>query len=145
MEIDSSRISPRPAPRVNVSTTTQPLAVSDPTRFCVGDLIVDVGRRRVTRAGVDLKVPGLSFELLTALVRAAPNVVPVRRLMDIVWPHAVVSRRLSAKRVKLLRSALGDDANSPRYLVEFEVEATGSSRLWPRSVPSYRYQMWPRQ
>jgi TolB-like protein/DNA-binding winged helix-turn-helix (wHTH) protein len=99
-----------------VSTATQPPAVSDATRFCVGNLIVDVGRRRVTRAGVDLKVPGLSFELLTALVRAAPNVVPVRRLMDIVWPHAVVSPETFSQRVKLLRSALGDDANSPRYV-----------------------------
>ena len=99
-----------------MTTTNQPPAVSDATRFSVGDLIVDVGRRRVTRAGVDLKVPGLSFELLTALVRAAPNVVPVRRLMDIVWSHAVVSPETFSQRVKLLRSALGDDANSPRYV-----------------------------
>ena len=37
------------------------------------------------RAGVDLKVSGLSFDLFVALMRAAPNVVTVRTLMDIVW------------------------------------------------------------
>jgi TolB-like protein/DNA-binding winged helix-turn-helix (wHTH) protein len=88
----------------------------DATRFRVDDLIVDLGRCRVTRAGVDLKLPGLSFDLLVVLVRAAPNVVTVRRLMDIVWPDAVVSPETISQRVKLLRAALGDDVKSPRYV-----------------------------
>jgi TolB-like protein/DNA-binding winged helix-turn-helix (wHTH) protein len=91
-------------------------AAGDATLFRVDDLIVDLGRRRVMRAGVDLKLPGLSFDLLVVLVRAAPNVVTVRRLMDIVWPDAVVSPETISQRVKLLRSALGDDAKAPRYV-----------------------------
>ncbi len=50
----------------------------DATLFRVDDLIVDLGRCRVIRAGVDLKVSGLSFDLFVALMRAAPNVVTVR-------------------------------------------------------------------
>jgi TolB-like protein/DNA-binding winged helix-turn-helix (wHTH) protein/tetratricopeptide (TPR) repeat protein len=84
--------------------------------FRVDDLIVDLGQCRVLRAGVDLKLPGLSFDLLVVLMRAAPNVVTVRRLMDIVWPDAVVSPETLSQRVKLLRAALGDDAKSPRYI-----------------------------
>jgi TolB-like protein/DNA-binding winged helix-turn-helix (wHTH) protein len=91
-------------------------ADDDETSFRVDDLIVDLGRRRVMRAGVDLKLPGLSFDLLVVLMRAAPNVVTVRRLMDTVWPDAVVSPETVSQRVKLLRSTLGDDAKSPRYI-----------------------------
>jgi TolB-like protein/DNA-binding winged helix-turn-helix (wHTH) protein len=91
-------------------------AAGDASLFRVDDLIVDLGQRRVTRAGVDLKLPGLSFDLLVVLVRSAPNVVAVRRLMDIVWPDAVVSLETISQRVKLLRSTLGDDAKNPRYI-----------------------------
>ena len=91
-------------------------AAGEATLFRVDDLIVDLGRRRVMRAGVELKLPGLSFDLLVVLVRAAPNVVTVRRLMDIVWPDAVVNPETISQRVKLLRSALADDAKNPRYI-----------------------------
>ena len=43
--------------------------------FIVGDLYLDVGQQRVTRAGSDIALPNLSFRLLVALVRAAPNVL----------------------------------------------------------------------
>src|SRR6202000_1798164 len=91
-------------------------AAGGATLFRVGDLIVDLGRCRVTRAGVDLKLPGLSFDLFVPLLRAAPNVVTVRRIMDIVWPDAVVSPETISQRVKLLRATLGDDVKSPRYV-----------------------------
>jgi TolB-like protein/DNA-binding winged helix-turn-helix (wHTH) protein/nucleotide-binding universal stress UspA family protein len=91
-------------------------AAADATLFRVDDLIVDLGRRRVMRASVDLKLPGLSFDLFVVLVRAAPNIVTVRRLMDLVWPDAVVSPETISQRVKLLRSALSDDVKSPRYV-----------------------------
>jgi TolB-like protein/DNA-binding winged helix-turn-helix (wHTH) protein len=91
-------------------------AAGDATLFRVDDLIVDLGRQRVMRAGVDLKLPGLSFDLLVMLARAAPNIVTVRRLMDIVWPDAVVSAETVSQRIKLLRSSLGDDAKNPRYI-----------------------------
>ena len=86
------------------------------TLFRVDDLIVDLGRCRVVRAGVDLQLPGLSFDLFVVLVRAAPNIVTARELMEIVWPDAVVSLETISQRVKLLRAALGDDVKSPRYV-----------------------------
>ena len=98
-------------------TASYPAPVAgDATLFHVDDLIVDLGRQRVMRAGVDLKLAGLSFDLLVVLVRAAPNIVTVRRLMDIVWPDAVVSAETVSQRIKLLRSSLGDDAKNPRYI-----------------------------
>ena len=84
--------------------------------FIVGDLYLDVGQQRVTRAGSDLALPNLSFQLLVALVRAAPNVLSNESLMTQVWPGLVVSPETVNKRVNLLREALGDDSREPRYI-----------------------------
>jgi TolB-like protein/DNA-binding winged helix-turn-helix (wHTH) protein/tetratricopeptide (TPR) repeat protein len=85
-------------------------------RFQMLDLEVDAGRQTVTRAGAELHVPKLSFDLLLALLRAAPNTVSVAELMERVWARQVVGAETVAQRVKLLRRALGDDAAQPRYL-----------------------------
>ena len=100
----------------DVTATNSAPAAAEATLFRVDDLIVDLGRRRVLRSGVDLKLRGLSFDLFVVLLRAAPNLVTVRRLMDIVWVEAVVSPETISQRVKLLRSTLGDDVKSPRYV-----------------------------
>ena len=52
----------------------------------VGDLHVEVGQQRVTRAGVEIALPNLSFELLLALIRVAPNFLNNDSLMARVWP-----------------------------------------------------------
>jgi TolB-like protein/DNA-binding winged helix-turn-helix (wHTH) protein len=101
---------------VDMTVAHPALPASGATVFRVDDLIVDLGRCRVTRAGVDLQLPGLSFDLFVVLMRAAPNIVPARRLMEVVWPDAVVSLETISQRVKLLRAALGDDVKSPRYV-----------------------------
>ena len=84
--------------------------------FFVGDLHVDVGQQRVTRAGIKITLPDLSFQLLLALIRVAPNVLSNDLLMARVWPGLIVSPETVAKRVNLLREALGDDAKDPRYI-----------------------------
>jgi DNA-binding winged helix-turn-helix (wHTH) protein len=84
--------------------------------FTVGDLHVDVGQQRVTRAASDIALPNLSFRLLVALIRAAPNVLGNDVLMTQVWPGLVVSPETINKRVNLLREAIGDDPREPRYI-----------------------------
>src|SRR5271169_2746919 len=84
--------------------------------FIAGDLHVDVGQQRVTRAGIDITLPNLSFQLLLALIRVAPNVLSNELLMARVWPGLIVSPETVAKRVNLLREALGDNAQDPRYI-----------------------------
>lgn len=91
-------------------------STSNPTRWQVGDLFVDSGTRQVFRDGEELSVPGRSFDLLTALLRAAPNVVSADELMDTVWSGQVVSPETVSQRVKLLRQALNDDPRNPRYV-----------------------------
>jgi len=77
---------------------------------------VDAGRRRVERDGSEIALPGLTFDLLLALAREAPNLASIDALMQQVWPGRVVSPETVSQRVKLLRAALGDDPESPRYL-----------------------------
>ena len=88
----------------------------EPTSYRVGDLLIDVGRQQVTRAGVELPLSQLSFQMLLALTRAAPNLLTFDQIMERVWPGVVVSPETISQRVKLVREALGDDSQSPRYV-----------------------------
>lgn len=85
-------------------------------RYKFADLTIDLGQRRVRRGNDDIDLPKLSFELIAALVLAAPNSLSTDELMDRVWSGAVVSPATVAKRVELLRQALGDDSHEPRYV-----------------------------
>src|SRR5262245_22439042 len=65
----------REGTRQIVSSAPDAAVVDAPLRYRVGDLVVDVGRARVTRDKQEIPLPKLSFDLLVALLRAAPNVV----------------------------------------------------------------------
>lgn len=82
----------------------------------VGDLLVDRARARVTREGAEVPLPKLSFDVLIALLEAAPALLSVDDLMKRVWAGVVVNDETVSQRIKLLRSALGDDARQPRYV-----------------------------
>jgi Flp pilus assembly protein TadD/TolB-like protein/DNA-binding winged helix-turn-helix (wHTH) protein len=84
--------------------------------YQVDDLIIDLGQRRVTRAGGDIPLPHLSFELLVTLARSAPDVVTFDQLTARVWPGLVITPETISQRVKLVRDALGDDPHAPHYI-----------------------------
>jgi TolB-like protein/DNA-binding winged helix-turn-helix (wHTH) protein/Tfp pilus assembly protein PilF len=95
----------------------QPIRAEPPgtVAYVVGDLVVDTARAQVTRDGVELPLPKLSFDLLVALIEASPSVLSLDALMDRVWAGVVVSPETVSQRAKLLRDALGDDSRAPRY------------------------------
>jgi TolB-like protein/Tfp pilus assembly protein PilF/DNA-binding winged helix-turn-helix (wHTH) protein len=97
-------------PSTSVSLTPEPRG------YRVGDLLIDIGRQRVTRETAELPLSQLSFELLLALTRAAPNVLSFDQLMERVWPGLVVTPETVSQRVKLVRDAIDDDSQSPRYI-----------------------------
>src|SRR5689334_1530400 len=84
-----------------------------PSWYRVGDLIVDVRRERVSRNGQEISLAKLTFDLLLALVRAAPDVVRFEDLMEQVWPGLVVGLDTVSQRVKKLRDALEDSSDEP--------------------------------
>jgi len=89
---------------------------NDSEVLLVGDLQIEIGQQRVTRAGIEITLPNLSFELLLALIRVAPNYLSNDLLMARVWPGQIVTPETIVKRVNLLRGALGDSAQDPRYI-----------------------------
>src|SRR6266403_233460 len=86
-------------------------------RFRVDDLEVDTGKAVVTRNGVELPLPKLSFDLLRALIESAPSIATTDSLLDRVWPGLVVNPETVAARVKLRRDVIGDDPKQPRYIL----------------------------
>ncbi len=86
------------------------------TGYQVDDLIIDLGRQLVSRDGIVIALPPLSFELLLTLARAAPDLVSFDQLTERVWPGLVITPETISQRVKLVRDALGDDPHAPRYI-----------------------------
>ncbi|MBS0365109.1 MAG: tetratricopeptide repeat protein [Proteobacteria bacterium] len=95
--------------------TPEPISPDEPG-YQVDDLTVDTGQHRVLRGAAEIPLPPLSFELLLALTRAAPSLVTFDQLTERVWTGLVITPETITQRVKLVRTALGDDPNAPRYI-----------------------------
>jgi DNA-binding response OmpR family regulator len=81
------------------------------------DLTVDPSRRRVTRAGNDVALTPLEFEILFALAQVPGVVFGREQLMERVWgyrDHA--GGRVVDSHVARIRRKLGDEAAEPRYI-----------------------------
>jgi TolB-like protein/DNA-binding winged helix-turn-helix (wHTH) protein/Tfp pilus assembly protein PilF len=87
-----------------------------PKIFRIDDLELDEGRQRVVRNGREVPLPKLSFDLLLVLAESAPNFVSNKELMARVWPGLVIADKTVSQRIKLLRDALGDNYEEPRYI-----------------------------
>ena len=122
---------------------------SEPSAYRVGDVFIDVGTRQVSRDGNLLQLPPLSFDLLLALVRRAPNAVSSGELMELVWTGRIVNDETIAKRVELTREALGDDSRQSRYIAlvrghgyRITADVEPGART-PPVVPGRRQHAWP--
>ncbi len=85
-------------------------------RYRIGDLFLDCGVREVSHNGLVIPLSRLSFDLLLVLARHAPNLITAEELESEVWAGLVVSPTTIRKRVALLRKAIGDDAEHPKYI-----------------------------
>ena len=80
------------------------------------DLEIDRHSGTVFLHGEVLDLPDLSYRLLLTLAERAPALVSKDELISIVWNDVVVSDEALMQRVKLLRQAIGDDGQQPRYI-----------------------------
>jgi TolB-like protein/Tfp pilus assembly protein PilF len=120
MTMDPEFVTP-PAPdaggvRPGVSLGPDFFLGRDLMKYSLADLTIDTGRQLVIRGTTPITLPKLSYDLLLALIRAAPNLVSLDELMRLVWPGIIVSPETVSQRVKLLRDAIGDDPRRPRYV-----------------------------
>jgi TolB-like protein/DNA-binding winged helix-turn-helix (wHTH) protein len=84
--------------------------------FIVDDLTIDISRRSVTRRGEVISLSPLSFDLFACLASAAPAWLSYDEIISKVWAGSVVSNEAITQRIKVLRDALGDDPQHPRYI-----------------------------
>ena len=89
---------------------------SGTTKISVADLMIDTGTRQVSRDSKSLDIGGLTFDLLLAIVEAAPNIVSSDSLVEKVWSGRPTSPETITQRAMMLRHALGDDADNPKYV-----------------------------
>jgi two-component system KDP operon response regulator KdpE len=84
----------------------------------VGDVHIDLTGRVVTKAGAEVKLTKIEFDLLAALARYAGKVVTHRQLLKEVWgPHAVQEPHYVRVFMANLRKKLEDNPNRPTFLI----------------------------
>jgi len=83
-----------------------------------GDLVVDLARKRVSRAGLDVRLTPTEWAFLELLARNLGTLVPRRQILREVWgpayEHETHYLRVYAAQ---LRRKLEDDPAHPRHLV----------------------------
>ncbi len=80
-------------------------------------LHLDPERREVTVDGAPVSLSALEFDLLAALAGAAGRVFTRRQLLERVWGFDYYGdERVVDVHIRNLRRALGDDADSPRFV-----------------------------
>jgi DNA-binding winged helix-turn-helix (wHTH) protein len=82
----------------------------------IGDIVLDTSARRATRTGEALELSDLSFDLLAALAEAAPEPLSNQDLAERVWKRSHVTDHTIAQRVAMVRRALGDSSDEPRFI-----------------------------
>jgi DNA-binding response OmpR family regulator len=84
-------------------------ATAEPTTLTVGELVVDLLRRRAVRSGIEIELQPREFALLEYLMRHAGRVVSKTMIMEHVWEYNfdpqtnVVEARVCRLREKLDR------------------------------------------
>ncbi len=85
-------------------------------RLRFGDCVFDSATREVRRGGERVPLSPKAFRLLELLLARRPQAVTRAEIHDALWPSTYVSTSNLARVTADLRSALGDDAQHPRYV-----------------------------
>lgn len=85
-------------------------------RYTIDDLLLDTQLGTLRRDDSEIPLPQLSYRLLCVLVEHAPAIISQDELMNQVWTEQVVSDETLKQRIKLLRQALDDSPQAPKYI-----------------------------
>lgn len=86
--------------------------------YAVGDLVVDLENRRVSKRGELLSLTPTEYKLLAVLVENAPRVLSREQLLAQVWGEAYLGDTDYIKRyIWYLRQKIEDDPATPEYVM----------------------------
>jgi DNA-binding winged helix-turn-helix (wHTH) protein len=85
-------------------------------RFLFGTFVLDTETRHLLRAGEPVHLTPKAFELLQRLLQARPRVLSKAELHGRLWPDTHVVEGNLPNLVAEIRSALADEARSPRFV-----------------------------
>ncbi len=86
-------------------------------RLVFPGLVIDVDAREVCRAGQDVALSTLEFDLLVALARAPGRVLSRRQLLETVWGFDFFGdERVVDVHIRSIRKELGDSADDPELI-----------------------------
>jgi two-component system KDP operon response regulator KdpE len=88
-----------------------------PAVMTIGELSVDISRRRVRLAGADIRLSRKEFAIIRLLAQHAGRIVTHQHLLHEVWGPAY-EKETHYLRIYIghLRQKLGDDPADPRYI-----------------------------
>lgn len=87
-----------------------------PSRLAFDDVVIDTAGRRLWRGGVEQSLEPKAFGVLALLAGAPGRAFARDEILDAVWGHRHVTPGVLNRVMTLLRHALGEEANAPRYL-----------------------------
>jgi len=89
----------------------------EPETIRRGDLVIDVGKRRVLRSDTAIELTGKEFDLLLHFARKPGRVYTRQQLLDQVWGYGFEGYAYTVNtHINKLRSKLEHDRNDPRYI-----------------------------
>ena len=100
-----------------VAAAPVPIAAGHGDQLGFSDVTVEPGQRLVTRAGVEIKLTHLEFELLVFFVRHPSQVFSRAQLFQLVWGQSAGSVRTVDNFVGQLRKRFEVNPEQPRHFV----------------------------
>lgn len=103
--------------RMRVALRHSARTESGQQQFTIGDMQVDLSKRRITKAEVEVHLTPIEYKLLTTLIKHEGRVITHRQLLKEVWgPNASEQTEYLRVYMGQLRHKLEDDPSRPRFL-----------------------------
>jgi eukaryotic-like serine/threonine-protein kinase len=125
--------------------------------YAFGPYVLNRQAHRLLRGDEPVPLTAKAFDTLDVLVRSAGRTVTKDELLKQVWPGTFVQEETLAQNISTIRKALGDPADSPRYILTIPregyrfvgpvhtvhpTESEGSQA--PRAVAAGSFRPWMR-
>jgi two-component system, OmpR family, KDP operon response regulator KdpE len=103
--------------RIRVALRHSARSDSGASQFVMGDVKIDLVKRRVTKSDVEVHLTPIELKLLTTLVKYEGRVITHRQLLSEVWgPNSGEQTQYLRVYMGQLRHKLEDNPSRPRFL-----------------------------